>query len=234
MGKNLAIRLYKQHDMDLILLYKNKNFSFSKAMKSALRAYAEGTPLFFLPPALDEIGEINTVYRISISLKEPEDNDIIKMLEETKALSKNAAAKSILRGCIIGSFAYGCMSLQKYKEYTETIHEAIKTSAGIPQAFIVEAPKKGKNRTKNSATKKEKTVFHHKKENFEEEKADILNRDKQKEETKPTKDINKEIYERRFEPEIIEEKTQQANEIPIVNDEEDDFDFFGSLASMRT
>jgi len=232
MGKNLAIRLYKQHDMDLILLYKNRNFSFTKAMKRALHAYAEGTPLFFLPPALDDISELNTVYRISISLKEPEDNAIIKLLDETKTLSRNAAAKSILRGCMIGSFAYGCMSSKKYMEYTESIHEAIKTSVGIPQAFIVEGPKKGKGRTKCSTSQTRKGASNYKKEIFTEKKADILDRDKKKEEMSHKEDINKEIYEKRFEAEEIEEKEILVSETPLIDDD-DDFDFFGSLASMR-
>lgn len=38
----ITVRLYRQHDMDLVGLYRTKDFKFQRHMKNALKAYAEG------------------------------------------------------------------------------------------------------------------------------------------------------------------------------------------------
>ena len=100
--------------MDLITLYKNKNFNFRRAMKHALHAYIEKTPFFFYPPpsvpnACDV--DFKSCYRINVDLDEKEDADIIAFFDvAVRDRMRNAISKTILRGCMIGTYAYAMVN----------------------------------------------------------------------------------------------------------------------------
>ena len=46
----ISIRLYRQHDMDLIRMYMNKSFKFTSEMKNALISFANNTPYQIITP----------------------------------------------------------------------------------------------------------------------------------------------------------------------------------------
>ena len=53
----VGIRIYRDHDIDLVLLYKNPTFGFQKAIKQAIRAYVREQPYFIFVPETFDISD---------------------------------------------------------------------------------------------------------------------------------------------------------------------------------
>lgn len=98
-----TIRLYRQHDMDLINLYRRKHFNFKKEMKNALVAYASGRIYeIVLPDEEPEGGYVPKVISIQLSLnpqKEDEAN-LITLINNAKNGFKNSFLKTIFRASL--------------------------------------------------------------------------------------------------------------------------------------
>lgn len=155
MKKNsIKLRLYRQHDMDLLLLYKNKEFGFAKAVKRALHAYAAKEPYFFIPPPTTDIHlyEFKSSYNTKIFLDDEKDADIIEFLDGIKKLYRNATVKNILRGAMVGPYVYGCMMHDDDRLQTEkNIYEPLRNNKKIDT--LNDAPTRKKTSTN---TQKEK------------------------------------------------------------------------------
>lgn len=105
-----TIRLHRQHDMDLISLYRVKGFNFTHEMKSALRACANGTDYKIRVPKQDyRPGYIKRSIHLHISLDPKRDEDIIGLLGDVRQGQGNAFMKAVFRNCLeyIPFRAYG-------------------------------------------------------------------------------------------------------------------------------
>lgn len=105
-----TIRLHRQHDMDLISLYRVKGFNFTHEMKSALRACANGTDYKIRVPKQDyRPGYIKRSIHLHISLDPKKDADIIGLLGDVRQGQGNAFMKAVFRNCLeyIPFRAYG-------------------------------------------------------------------------------------------------------------------------------
>lgn len=124
----VSIHLYRTHDMDLVTLYKNPNFSFQKALKLALKSYVNHKPCFILPPATVDVSNYNfkSIYQLFFNFDEEKDADIIEWFKTIKDGKRTAAIKSVLRGSMIGPFAYGCCSSDTDMQVTNSIDEQMK------------------------------------------------------------------------------------------------------------
>ena len=106
----VGIRIYRDHDIDLVLLYKNPTFGFQKAIKQAIRAYVREQPYFIFVPETFDISDkqFKYSYQAFLDFDEDDDADVLAWLKTLQDRSRNKAIKSVLRGCIIGNLAYGC------------------------------------------------------------------------------------------------------------------------------
>lgn len=114
--------------MDLVTLYKNPNFSFQKALKLALKSYVNHKPCFILPPATVDVSNYNfkSIYQLFFNFDEDKDADIIAWFKTIKDGKRTAAIKSVLRGSMIGPFAYGCCNSDADMQVTNSIDEQTK------------------------------------------------------------------------------------------------------------
>ena len=105
-----TIRLHRQHDMDLISLYRIEGFRFPFEMKQALRACATGkTYRIRVPKQEYKRGYVKRSILLHISLHEGVDDDIIQMLRNVKQGQCNSFMKAVFRNCLdyIPFQAYG-------------------------------------------------------------------------------------------------------------------------------
>ena len=94
----IKLRLYRQHDLDLIGLYINPDFNFRNAVKHTLTAYVRNEPytINFPEPVLPR-KKINYLIQICVNLDESE-GDIADWLVTMKSGYRNSMIKNILRG----------------------------------------------------------------------------------------------------------------------------------------
>lgn len=145
MKKKVILRLYRQHDIDLITLYKAPNAGFIKAVKHALHAYIKHEAFLFSMPEGADITSNNfkASYRINLFLDEDKDADIIEWLDNIKPLMRNAAIKMIFRGYLIGPYAYGCMKSDSDRQSSKILSDSmVKT----PSVYAFPAKKKERNK----------------------------------------------------------------------------------------
>lgn len=97
---NKTFRLHRQHDMDLIALYRNKDFNFTKELKAILIAYANNYP-YTPPPFEDEFTEgyvgCSITFHISLSPKKAEEKKVLDLLNDIKYGYGNSFIKALFR-----------------------------------------------------------------------------------------------------------------------------------------
>lgn len=105
MRKNKTLRLHRQHDLDLITLYRASGFSFSKEVRRILIAYVNGEP--YEPPEIDyndvDLSYLPTTiqYHITLNPKDPKEQAVLDMLkDEVKYGYVNAFIKALIRAYI--------------------------------------------------------------------------------------------------------------------------------------
>ena len=93
------MRLYRQHDMDLVGLYKTEGFKFQKQVKAALKAYVRNETYKIEQPKNPVIkkGYVAKVTLLHIYLDNKEDADVINTLNTIRVGYKNAFLKAIVR-----------------------------------------------------------------------------------------------------------------------------------------
>lgn len=211
-SKRIPIRLYRQHDMDLIVLYLNKEFGFIKALRRALHCYGKESFLF-MAPNLEEFGkdrEIKYAYRMELKLNEEKDADIIELLNRVKPLYRNAFIKSVMRGSMIGAYAYGCMIEADENVIAEDIiAEAIEAAA---EGSISNPPDKTKKVDKKKKADGQKT------------KTSTYKKRKSKEKSKEDKVEHAEVLE--------EKKLDEMQPETNIEDTDDGNNFFFELSDM--
>lgn len=104
------IRLYRNHDMDLISIYKNEKVNFAKLIRECLHTIAAGKQIYYYIPANVKIkGEVKSIYQILLNLDEKKDKDIIEYLKNAKFRQVNALIKAIVRSCIVAPLYFNCL-----------------------------------------------------------------------------------------------------------------------------
>lgn len=104
----ITLRLYRQHDLDLITLYRHPSFSLPAAIKKALKAYVKKEQFAIKQPATYELPKekISKIVQMHIALKEDEDSDIIEWIKDIKEGFRNSVLKNIIRGYLVGPYVY--------------------------------------------------------------------------------------------------------------------------------
>lgn len=97
---NKTFRLHRQHDMDLIALYRSEDFNFTKELKKALIAYANDLP--YTPPPFEDTfaaGYIGTsvTFHISLSPTNAEQKKVLDLLGDVKYGYGNSFVKALFR-----------------------------------------------------------------------------------------------------------------------------------------
>lgn len=96
---NFTVRLYWQHDLDLIALKEHPDFPFAKKMKEAIVACARQDKDFKIqvPPLADRPIEINEGCTIHFYLNNTTDADVIRMIQGIRSGFRNSAMRNIFR-----------------------------------------------------------------------------------------------------------------------------------------
>lgn len=97
---NKTFRLHRQHDMDLIALYRSEDFNFTKELKKALIAYANDLP--YTPPPFEDTfaaGYVGTsvTFHISFSPTNAEQKKVLDLLGDIKYGYGNSFVKALFR-----------------------------------------------------------------------------------------------------------------------------------------
>lgn len=147
--KQVSIRLYRRHDIDLISLYKNPELNFKAAILMTLNSYAKGESLLFLPAESNiKIKEYKYMYQIFIKIDRAKYTDVINLLDNVKEGYRTIFIKSVLRGTLIGTNASAC--LKNNDNSLDKINTAIKDKM-ISESFgAIDFPKKKKYMTKSN------------------------------------------------------------------------------------
>lgn len=147
--KQVSIRLYRRHDIDLISLYKNPELNFKAAILMTLNSYAKGESLLFLPAESNiKIKEYKYMYQIFIKIDRSKYPDVINLLDNVKEGYRTIFIKSVLRGTLIGTNAGAC--LKNNDNSLDKINTAIKDKM-ISESFgAIDFPKKKKYMTKSN------------------------------------------------------------------------------------
>lgn len=233
----VTLRLYRQHDLDLITLYRHPSFSLANAIKRSLFAYVRKEQLTIKQPEPYQISndKISKTVQMHIYLDTEIDKDIITWLKKTKEGYRNSVLKNIIRGYLSAPCIYS------YQDSDTAIDDAIenKNLSDINIKNISEIKGKGASSRKKSnkkdtrkvedsqlakeilnrkTVKSEKTdvIFIERIDDDEKEKIDILKQNKQ-----PAIDIN---------PSTTTQK-EMSNEI-ISDDNDNDDDMFSMFDSL--
>lgn len=97
---NKTFRLHRQHDMDLIILYRDKNFNFTRELKKALIAYANDLP--YTPPPFEDTltaGYVGTsvTFHISLSPTDEKQKKVLDLLSDIRYGYGNSFVKALFR-----------------------------------------------------------------------------------------------------------------------------------------
>lgn len=116
----VTVRLYRQHDMDLVGLYRTKDFKFQMHMKNALRAYAQNKTYRIEHPGDEDIrkGYVPKIVQIHIYLNPGKDGDSISMLKTIRTGYRGAFLKALFRKYLNDEF------LDAYKDRKDLIFNA--------------------------------------------------------------------------------------------------------------
>ena len=151
----ITMRLYKNYDLDLMWLYKDKDFNFTTALYYAVKHYLKGQPYLMYLPNSKDLSKIDfpSTQRFSWIVDEKKDPEIAAFLESVKGRARNAILKAILRSSLVG------VNLAPYFAVTEENEKINKLNLAYrdrcPNCFEpLLKSNKGKNKPKNTASKK--------------------------------------------------------------------------------
>lgn len=150
----ITVRLYRQHDMDLVGLYRTKDFKFQRHMKNALKAYAEGKDYRINHPGDEDIrkGYVPKIVQMHIYLTVEQDADAISALKTIREGYRGAFLKALFRKYLNNE------PLEAYKDRKDLIFnaeedylEAPEEAAGNKKEYDKSRKDFGKSGCDNSA-----------------------------------------------------------------------------------
>lgn len=102
----VTVRLYRQHDMDLLSLYMNDAFDFTREMKLSVFAMVRNEPYEINVPSYSASRQyLRRMYHLHIIIPESA-QDVIKKLAEVRKGQTCSFFKAAMRACL-SSFPYG-------------------------------------------------------------------------------------------------------------------------------
>ena len=95
------MRLYRRHDMDLLLLHKTKGFSMQKAIKQALYMHiglADEQRIPY-PSVCEPLTKFHSLAQLHLTLSEKNDSDaaVIKFINDIPRGYRNSYCKNLVR-----------------------------------------------------------------------------------------------------------------------------------------
>ncbi len=225
----VTLRLYRQHDLDLIALYRHPNFSLPAAMKTALCAYVRDESFFIKQPMPYAIGneKISKIIQMHIQLSNTSDKDVIDWIKNIKEGYRNSVLKNIIRAYMLGGTIYPYalnqdISIAKTNKISQLLEENV--------SEIIEIKGRGYTKSQNNTlNKSSKKPLSNEKIEDSELANKILKGDSGK---KPTdkifvENIEKEVDTKKLE-EITKPEPKQADTSPkdvsLLDDMLDDID----------
>jgi hypothetical protein len=98
---NVIVRLYRQHDIDLMAIYLKKGIKFSTTMKEALLAYARNEPYSIqIPDGPYKKHYLKKSIAFHIELDEETDRDAILLLKKVRVGMRNVFLKTLFRNYV--------------------------------------------------------------------------------------------------------------------------------------
>lgn len=242
----VTLRLYRQHDLDLITLYRHPSFSLANAMKKALFAYVRKEPLIIKQPTPYEVSndKISKTIQMHISLDAEMDKDIIQWLKQTKEGYRNSVLKNIIRGYLSAPCIYtyqdSTSALKSADENNDLFNANIRNLTEIKGKGVASrkrSNKKDNRRVEDSELAKEilnrKTV--------KSEKTDVIFAERIGDDDKTTieSDIENEILKTKpiKQETPIVKVASNVNNLNKLNDAEDDTtdeDMFNMFSDMMS
>lgn len=215
--KKITMRLHKIHDLDLISLYKNPEYSLEDILITALRAFIHNEPVYFYVPSLYpmNLSVIPNSIMLHLSLDEEKDEDIIEFLSHVKEGYRNSFLKNMVRGCMVGSNIYpyidtssvNIKTISNYvkketEEYDKVLISPNKKRRGRRPAIVLNKDEEQtyynwlhipmKKATKSIMVKSDINVYEEKKKVFDHVKSEQKAEMQSKEITDAAKNINTE------------------------------------------
>lgn len=109
-----TVRLYRHHDLDLIVLYKTTNIRFVKTLKAVLLAKANGTEYKFRVPEGKPVCDtaFKYAYRIFVFFDDTDADDvkILNFIDTIKSGQWNSYFRMAMREAICGDLKYAYMA----------------------------------------------------------------------------------------------------------------------------
>lgn len=95
----IPVRLYRQHDMDLLRVYMNKSIRLTVEMRNALIAYANNKPysIYVVDSPPDYKGYLKPSIMIHVSIDDKKHPEVISLLEKLKKGQRCAFIKTLTR-----------------------------------------------------------------------------------------------------------------------------------------
>ena len=108
--ERVFLRLYRIHDLDLVALYKTKEFNFIGAAKEIVKNYAKGNLMQMkMPPVTtmseEQFSSLKGHYVVCLNFDEKEDAEVVQFIKKIRPRFKNGAIKTILRNSLIGGLS---------------------------------------------------------------------------------------------------------------------------------
>lgn len=97
----VMIRLYRQHDLDLIGLWLSPTFDLKEAMYNVLCDYVRGSYYHVGVSMAKPESSLRNRYSLHITLDEERDADVIAWLQNTVKGQRNSMLKNLFRGYLI-------------------------------------------------------------------------------------------------------------------------------------
>ena len=146
----ITVRLYRQHDMDLVGLYRTKDFKFQRHMKNALKAYAEGKDYRINHPGDEDIrkGYVPKIVQMHIYLTTEQDADAISVLKTIREGYRGAFLKALFRKYLNNE------PLAAYKDRKDLIFNAEEDYLETPED--VAGNKRGNDKNRKDSGKTER------------------------------------------------------------------------------
>ena len=146
----VTLRLYRQHDLDLITLYRHPSFSLPNAIKTALCAYVRSEQFSIKQPEPFALSDekISKIVQIHISLSPSSEGDVIAWLKSIKEGYRNSVLKNIIRSYVCGPCVYSYMINTE-----EGISKALNTNASFEKNVNELLEIKGRGYKKSSIKK---------------------------------------------------------------------------------
>lgn len=127
------MRLYRQHDLDLMECYRTEGFKFQQEAKAAFRAYADHTDYEIKMPAGAEIkaGPIPKMLLIQIYVDPKADRPMLESLSKVRRGQKNSFLKAVFRKYM----APDCGALRLYTDSGNFPYDNRSGTADAPPGY---------------------------------------------------------------------------------------------------